>query len=345
MDLTVTISWNGTTESATADQGDAAVTVFQVVGPQGTAEITQGRAAIDAVTAKFNVSVGSPLGGLSPLVCRSMVPRPLSPVLWEVIASYDVPAVGNYTPTTSPLLLGPRYEWKDCVETEPFDRDVTNNPVTNSAGDPPKPPPTKTITKEVLRVHVNKPFYDRATFKAYKDTVNSDTVTFTEPNGNENVFPPGFMKCVTIEPEKAYYAADLVVPIVFTFEVYDTSQISLDDPFQLHLLDEGYSGWTTGNTSGGSPARASFYVKSGSGSGSSGSSTASDYAQVTDPVLLDGTGKPINSSYVVDTDGTTPVSNPTNPPAGATVENAQGNAAVYLVWTRYKKVPFAPLFS
>ena len=358
--LTVTESWRGTTEGASANQGDTGMIVFQVVGVVGTSDTSPARAAMNAVYAEFGVTVGSSYGGLSPLVCRSVQPRPVNPFMFEVVATFDVSPTGYYTPTTSPLLLPQRYEWKDCSEEQPFDRDVNNNPVVNSAGNSPNQPPTKRITKETLLVKRFEAFYDRATYKTYKNTVNSDTVTFTEPNGNTNVFPPGTMFCTSIAPEGTYTAADLCIPMVLAFDCYDLSEINITDPFQLHLLDEGYSGWYQPPDSGSSgdgagddgddadsgsgsstTTRGNFYLQDGDG----------NYAQVSEQVLLDGTGKPLTppsasgtTVYVGNQQGT-PVSNPQGTPTGATVETAQNNAAVYLKWCRYKAIPFTTIIA
>lgn len=335
---TIIETYKGRHKSRNADQGDSAQRVFQVVGALNEDD------AADELFSQFGVQVNSQFPSSSgsypnELYCNNVFPRYVEPNYIEVTATYGVPKLGYYQSTEDALSLPWKYHWKTVVLTVPFDRDVSNNPVLNSGWDAPQNPPTKTLTVKQCTIKRNESFYDYTTYKAYENCVNSDQITLTEPNGNNSTFSAGVMKCVSIEPEHEYTVKDTFVTIVITIEIYDPTQVTTNDPHQLHLLDQGATGYYGDGTKRGNVVNA-------------------DGSPVSQNILLNGMGKPVDSSLKISpvTAGGGPqtaVNCSRGTPTGATVETSVGSGvgtsttfqATYLLWKRYKAVAFGPLLN
>jgi hypothetical protein len=321
----VTKGWRGRVKARSAGQSDTGIATFIVSGA------TDENAAMDAVFTTFGIEVNSqwdPTDPFNTLRCRSVTPRRLDgPMTFEVVCAFEVPAAGSFQKTVSPLLVPTRYKWDDCIEEFPFDRDIDNNAITNSAHFPPSSPPTKRIIKKIISIRWNAPYYDYATLKAFENTVCTDTIQLPEPGGFFAIFGPGTLFCGSLIPEREYTVHDTFVPMVMTLEGYDQSQFNpgLTEPFQLHLLDEGSVGYRADQVTEGN-----FCTAAG--------------VQVASDIHLDGTGKPISSKIVLD-DLSAPASALHSPPAGSVVETSSDPnwPAVYLRFKKYKKVPFFPL--
>ena len=251
----------------------------------------------------------------------------------QIFVSYAVSQTGYFQPTVNPLQLPWRFLWEPVTEPVPFDRDIDNNPILNAAYDPPSNPATKNVTYWCLRVQSFEAFFDYATYKTYLNTVNSDTITLTQPNGNNTAFTPGTIYHLFTRPTRDYTANDKFLPVERVFHIYDLSQINITDPFQLHFLNAGSS---------------AFYGTDGA----KGNIVFADGSTPAGDVPLDAVGKPINTKLKVSpaTAGGDPqaaTAAPKGLPKGATVENT-GNTdfpAVFLRYKRYKSMPLLPILT
>ena len=326
-----TESYRGKVKARHAGQGDVAVRVFDVVGAADEDE------AMDTVYALFGVQVNAPYDPSDQnnvLFCESVVPRYDGAAMQEVTAQYRVPATGYFQPTVPPLTLPWRYEFGESIETPEFDRDVSGNAVLNAAGDPPSNPATRTVTKKTCSIYVNEAFYNNVTASMYENTVNSDTITLTQENGDSTTYTPGTMKCTSYKPSHDYTRFDTHIPTVRTVEMYNPQDINLTEPHQLHLLNRGSQGWYHAGSGdidqyAGTPIKGNILDARGN--------------QVSADVLLDGTGKPMDTSYTVE--GQPPVANPNGLPPGATLEMSADGKVTWLKYIRYKSVPFLPLLQ
>lgn len=305
---------------------DTAQRIFSVIGANDEDD------ALDELQAQLAIGTNAQWDDVSLLRCSGVVARRLTAVgAFEVTASYAIPPNGTYpTLPTNPLDAPWSYQWQSVTDTIPFDRDVDGNSIQNSARAIISPPPTKTITYKTLKITRNERFYDQATYTPYENTVNSDAITFTEPNGSVNTYAAGTVKCVSIEPGRAYTNADTFVPIVLSFEIYDLAQISVTDPHQLHFLDQGSTGWFS---------ESDKLVK--------GHIVSKDLIIASSDEPLNGKGKPINENLKIlgsNKSPNTAVNFSDDPPAGATVDDP-GSGVFFLVYKRYKTKVFLPLLT
>lgn len=316
--------WNGRTRSSVSDQGDTAARVFSVVGAVSE------EAAKAAVELSFGVKINAPYDPTDEnnvLFCHSVSPKYQNSLVIELVANYSVPPCGYFQATTKPTDMPWRYEWGECIEEPAFDRDIHNNALLNMAGDPPDNPPTRTITKKVISIYANEPFYDYATAKLYENCTNSDTIQMNQPNGNTNTFPPGTMKCTSYKPARDFTTSDTHVPTVRTIEIYDPQDVSLTNPFQVRILNQGKRGWYY--DSNGHLQRGGFRDSAGQA--------------VYDDVLLNEDGQPIDPSYTVE--GHTPQANPNSKPDNVYLESSADGKVMWIRYDRYKSVPFLPLLT
>jgi hypothetical protein len=319
MSATVSEKWSGKTKTRATQNGDTAQRIFTVVGAVSD----------DDAMNNTPVAVGSLYGSGSYLTCSSITCRDISIGIFEVTCSFSI---GNFTLSQNPLTLPWKYDWKNVTIEPQIDRDKDGNPITNSARQPFSTPPTKTINYKSLRIIRNEAFYNYSTYKTYENCVNSDTITLLQPNGQTSTFAPGEMKCTGIEPAQAYTQKDQYVTIVVSLEVYDTTVISTTDPFQLHVLDQGSSGfWSNGGT----------ITKANIWTAPSLNSTKGE--QVASDVQLNGYGLPVDTTLTVQ--GHPPVAFSGSLPTGATIDTGMPSGVFYLQYKRYPSKAFLPLLT
>ncbi len=327
----VTESWQGRQAGQSPAQGDTGVRVFTYVG------IGDEAAARTELKNAFDVHQNAQWDDADPdLICQSVFARRKSPLMQELTASYAYAPTGFFQPTADPLTLPWRYTWEPVTLTIPIDRDADGNPILNSAYDPPSSPPTKKVTFWCLRVLSNEPFFDYALFNPFNNTVNSDTITLTQPNGNDTTFGPGTIFCDLIRPTRDYTANDLFVPVERVLHIYDTSQLdNQTDPHQLHLLDQGSAGFYDDDDGTVKPGN----IVDGVGN------------PVPQDVPLDGYGRPVKAGLMIapakDGKPQNFVAAPLGTPQGAVIEPSNNTdfPAVFLRWKRYQPKPLLSLLS
>lgn len=221
--------------------------------------------------------------------------------------------------TTSLLNTPPQY-FPDVQESkEPIDRDVFGNPITNSAGDPPK----ENLTNDVISIFYTyeryEAFYDGAKAFAYTNTVNSDDVILP---GFGRVLK-GKAKCKSIRVAEKFNRNALAVKIVYALELRD-------DGFKIRIPDKGRRGWSA--TSEGAYIDDIYFTN------------GDTKKQVSEDVLLDGFGTPIDkTNYAIGESLGTPIPHGIYVNGQGQVEQEKTQLAVFLKYTVKKSMPFAGL--
>jgi hypothetical protein len=255
------------------------------------------------------------------LICTSNpVTAADGPTSWRMTAGYEVPDIGgvaassgNTPDDVNPLNRPEIITWRSGEMQVPCDRDLYNIAILNSAGDAPSSPQSRPIKVKYLTIKKYIPFYDPTIYTPFENTVNSGTMTI----GGTMSILPGELYCSTIQPTSSYPSGATYVECEFNFELRvdirmtapDGTQVSVD-PFSLHIVDSGKSGWYL--SSDGNTYKSPFCNKYG--------------VAFPNEVLLDGGGQPIDPTVFVYGDNgnpSAPVQNPNN--AQVFVENPGPN--------------------
>lgn len=302
-----------------------AVRAFDVIGAASKAD------AIRTVIQQFGVlrNAPHPENGLL-RVQQQNAATPMGPTVWRVRINYAVPAGGDMTANDNPLLLPPLIRWSPSIDSEPFEVDPYGNPFVNSAGDPYDPSPLRDVACWTLTVTRNQPFFAPAQYGKYLEAINSDQFTIRGA-GQNTAIEPGSMRCVSIAPTGEYTNTAKFVPVSFQFKVRpNNTQITKQahDAWDIRLADKGLNGWY--KDSNGNQQKGRFFRGP---------------VEVTDPVLLDGTGKPADTAITVTKLNYAPIANPEKLPQKVRTEkqNVGGLNVTYLHYDRDKTLPFAGL--
>lgn len=216
-------------------------------------------------------------------------------------------STGTQPDPTDPLNAPIRYRWAMGNTTESVDRDRDNNPIINSVGEPFDPAPTKNIGTLFLTVTRNEPSYDPGVALTFQNKLNSDGFFGAEP---------GQALCLSIAPESDYAADAEYVPVQYYFEFRA-------DKFRHRIRDQGLNGRYDDS---GTSKIAPFYLNGGKD-------------RVASAVLLDGKGKPIDTSIKVG-DNKTPLAYRT--PKGAS-RDGDSLDATFFFFEKYEQRAFAQL--
>ena len=217
------------------------------------------------------------------------------------------------SPTFTDALPEPEWQWGDGSVSIDADSDENRNPFVNSAGDPITGTFQDEIPTGTLTVWLPQPFFDPALMFAVKNRVNSAAMTLfgTWSIGEQQ------MRCVGMRPTGRQKRSTLSVTTEFNFEFRDGYR-----PFQPKSIDRGFNGFY----SGGGTKLDRFY-----------SLYAKDPYE--DAVLLDGTGKPINTTFRVGAGYAAPIANP-SVPNWFTIEPGGPTTSRQLVYARKKTYDF-----
>jgi hypothetical protein len=239
----------------------------------------------------------------------------VGPLAWRVTAQYRF---GEFGPGEDDPLNEPiEIDWQFIKETLPIDRDVDNNAIVNSAGDPYDPPPSRVYAHVALVIRRNEPLFSAATALAYIDKVNAAPITIA----GAGTLDTEQMLCDMIAPASSYRADAEYVPVVYRFILKPGTR-----PHQLRTVDQGRNGWYQDGSD----------TKPGAIVDGEGNPVLAD-------VRLDGTGKPINAQYKITGGKETPVATATLP-AGLDVDDELSTADVkYLGWTVFQTADFTAL--
>jgi hypothetical protein len=245
------------------------------------------------------------------------------PASYFVRAQFAFPKSGTFTPPDrSPLDMPTKWLWDSGVISEPTDVDADNLVLINSAGLP-FSGLTADIPYLILVATRNEFRYDIAKAIAYSGTFNTDSFTIPLTPGPVE---PGQALCISYKPTRDYDATSQYVPVAYTLWLRKGNVKDADnywDSWKHRLRDQGKTGW---------------YSKSGTIT--PGGFTGDGNKRPDEPVLLDGTGKPLNTQWKVE--GNSPVS-PTSPVLDPRLVEKTGTTAVYLKYRKHKGMPFSGL--
>jgi hypothetical protein len=294
-----------------------AVIVKEVSG----AGITSGPIAI----AKIGLNKGDAFPDDGSLLCAEPEAIPLSPKnFWRVTYSF-APDGANTTDRDSNLLKNPpKYQWSIGTKSEPIDRDIDGNPITNSAGDPPDPPPQRAFPIFYLTIkrYESAPFnfQDRGN---YVGKVNKGDMTIQGVAIKE-----GQLFCSGIAPTGEYTMQDKIIEVGYNFE--------LDwDSFDFTMLDQGFKSWYTPGRKSTKQICEIFQPPDPSRGGIAP-------VQVSKPVLLNGRGKPIFPT-LISKFGNALEEAPDGTARGAALKQFSQNKVFYLTYQTSQRVDFSPL--
>jgi hypothetical protein len=243
--------------------------------------------------------------------------------LFKVTLGYAIPPDASKFPDKSnPLADPPRFMWDPGNISEPIDRDIYGNPILNSAGDAFSRDASSDFGTLFLRVTRNQPFYDVKLHLLYQNRLNSDA--FVIPLAG--TVGPGQCRCVHIKPKGEYTLGAQYVAVETLFELRAGTGQDPDgiyDGFSIRLLDNGTR---------------SFDVNQ-----KKGELFDTQRTRVSQPVLLDGAGKPLDASSFTVYGTDQPHANPAKLPDGVFTEKT--DSAVFLKYRRFKPLPFSPLLA
>lgn len=323
--IRVTENWSGRSFRS----GVSATRVFIVTGTTSESEAARAR---DAIT---GVQVPPPLAGHP----RNVLMRAKQPtVTWIGPAGQFEVKVEYYVPTGFPpgegmeVLQTPvLYEWDDAITSEPADVDIDGRPILNSAHDPFEAGLSYEYVTLWLTVRRWESTFDIVQSTMFRNAVNSDPVNVR----GAGAVAIGCMCCRSIRPASAYEPeAARPVEVVYRFELRaPTSQIERDgkaSPFDHRLLDVGFGGWYASPNDAPYYRRGDFYAMEGG-----------KPVRRSDPVRLDGSGKPFESGVFTVGGSNVPVTYPYPVLPADQIERT--DKGVFLRYRKHKRIDFAAL--
>lgn len=230
---------------------------------------------------------------------------------YVVRVTYTRTAGDDGESTPNPLTERPKIQWDFGNSSEPIDRDIDGNAITNSAGDAFDPPNTADFGTYTVTISRNLLTFDPIEAVYYQNSCNKGTQSLLGICSIDE----GQGRILYIKPTHEYTTVAQYVNVATVIEVRK-------DGHQIRALDQGQRGNYNDGNSG--IAIGEIYDADG--------------VQVSSPILLDGYGAPLNTTYKVaktNTGATGPI------PTGATLEKL--NLAVFLKYKRYGLLPWGPL--
>jgi hypothetical protein len=204
------------------------------------------------------------------------------PGVWQYRVLYTIPPSGAHAPESPENLLDmtPVVNWGVREKEIPMEFDGDTRFVCNSAGFPPDSPPTRTIDVDVLQIKRYEPLYNLALLKTLRRRVNASAI-----NLGGNSFDIGQIYLRTACPAAEFPAGATPILMLYEFEFDDHAT----QPFQTYFADRGSYGWATDPETE-ETICGPFGVQT---------SASGEFQQITAPVILDGTGAPMDSRIMV----------------------------------------------
>ncbi len=275
--------------------GNSATRTFQVSGvPAGADPASGDAAAINALRRLVpDVKPGDAFRQDRKLKIDRAGPYsvggPLS--LREVVVNYTRPGGDASIEEANEWELLPEYE----LSSEDVEQDGTGKPIVNSAQAPFDPPLTMPEHSLSFRCARSESEFDAFFFLNYFNKWNSAATRM--PWG---YMPAGTVLIRSVKPSTDYRLSDPSVRVTYDFVVrpYIEASSGTYHGFHQRVLDKGIVGLVSGDDA------APIYYATGPNQGE----------QATEPVLLDGFGRPLNARYQVGpTGGTNQPSDPVAP--------------------------------
>jgi hypothetical protein len=250
------------------------------------------------------------------------------PTMYRVTASY---APGTASDKQNKILEPPTYQWVPGHKTEIADVDADGNILVNTAGDIFNPGPPIRINFLGITVARNEKKYPAQTFLEYSNAWNIDAYQIQ----GFTVYPGQSQLTWITQLSEARFDADYVrIRYTLQFEPgFTQDKQGVWDAFQIRAIDKGRNAWF--NTPEGKQVKLALYNKP--------AKAGQQPTQVTQDVLLDGTGGVYDPKAYCDRDNTaTPTHNP-RPPKGATVITPKNGYGAIVQYKGYKSATFGSL--
>jgi hypothetical protein len=232
------------------------------------------------------------------------------PGLYRISATYRTPeleGLDDEDPEEEPQKV--RWRWKSGTISKNIGHDTENFPIVNSAGVTYSDTFEHEERTKILTAWRKEPFYDVNFAQFLEGRVNSVPM-----NVLGIACGPAQVLCRHIEPTSDQDEDATVVEVEYEFEIRAGLR-----PWDLRVVDQGHSGW------GSSTLQGEFWF-------------ANTSDPINDPVLLDGTGKPISPLVYVKSNAQssflTPVENPEPPTHFQIDPDSPAMAKVLIFYTR-----------
>lgn len=325
MAIVVTQRWSGEgyTETSTGIEAE----LFYDVS--GTSDVTAAKDALASSSFAMAMNASHPLDPTNTLKCKSIgISEKKGPEYFVLRAAFAIPPTGTWITPVDWLNRPPRYRWSKVEIQEETDIDAGTNAggtdgilICNSAGAPYQPKQAKPRYRWELVVLKNELFFDDAKAETFMDRVNSNAGAI-----NGRSFAARQCLCTLIAPVGEISAGDAWVPMMYQFQL-DRSETY---PFDYILPDIGRMGWANDGTS--TPCNGNFVSRLGE--------------TIAEPVLLDGSGKPIDSDYRInlgDSTWRTPISRSTPASPRNTLYFGWPPTAARRVFYKYRAADFSTM--
>jgi hypothetical protein len=243
------------------------------------ADLKEALLALEAAYPETKINATHPLSPF--LICSGRNGSMAGFGLFAVEVTYGTTPAGQFPDNSNPLNEPAKYrlEWQNT--TEAAGRDAYGNAVINAVGEPFSSDSPAEVFTGMLYVERNEPFYDAPKAVAYANAVNDAPVTF---HGIWN-FDKGQAchrkySCLTPITGKEKY-----VTVQYAIELrggYKKDSDGYWDGFKCRQPNKGNKGWYSDS---GTPRL-----------GLLGQIIDNQFQQVSEPVLMNGKGKPINAA-------------------------------------------------
>lgn len=204
------------------------------------------------------------------------------PGIWKIRVAWSIPENGgSHGGGTGDLLSRkPVVLWSDRQKEIPMEWDGDNRLLCNSAGFPPSSPATRTLYVDVLQLTRYEPYYNIDLKKQLIGRVNHQAVAL-----GGVLYQKGQVCMTAMRPAAEFPVGTTPIKMLYEWEFDDHAT----QPFQTYFPDKGTYGWVT---VGGATISGPIGIEVTAGG-------VTQFQQVTEAVLLDGTGKPLNTAYKI----------------------------------------------
>ena len=289
------------------------------------------RAALANLSPAITVNCAHPLN--KTLVCTSLEFRETGFNFFTADAAWTIPNGGDATASDDPLSQPLEIDWEPALYSEASEIDAENDPMVNMAGDP---FPALPMDRKTVCLVVKKwqPYYDVVQATTYMGAINSDQFTIDDAGNQQIVVPAGECRCESIKPEGPYTLHAKFAKVIYRFSFRPNNTASsgvAEDAWDIRLVNQGYQGWYTDPATN-KPARGAFYLNG---------------ERVTEPVLLDATGVPIQAGVKVTRAARSPICNPYPPTVNKQVwletqTLGSGTGSTTVVFCHYLRGQYLP---
>lgn len=271
------------------------------------------------------------------------------PTTWRVTFNYTRKdgATGGAAGSDELLRKPTRWRWANGLTAHEIDNDVYGNPIANSAGIPFRPKATREYPTLTLEAYKYVSRFELPLSLQFMGKLNTNTFTIAQ----FGTVQPGQVRCLFIGPTQDFVEVKdgeqppVEVRHVFEIRNMAVSGVAGDPGFKLRAMDKSRKGWFADTE--GKLLSGEFTVKAPKAPGAS----ESLYVPVSDEILLDGMGQPLDENIGIGEGPQSKVKTPAiSPdycrPSTVTVDRPKGEGGpAYLNFDIYYSVDFSPLIA